>query len=291
MDTRRTCRTSRAAGLIAALAALGLLGLERLRADRDEGPKPDRAARSVPFEMLPSNHMVVRVMLNGKGPYRLIFDLGSPVTLLSGKAAEESGAIPKDAPRSFLFGVRGEGKLDTLELGDVTAKEVPVVVMDHPALKALGGILGKPLDGILGYTFFARYRTTLDYKDKRLTFEPVDVPVRDLFKDLQAKLIGPKTAKSRVLAGHSLWGLNVGQPAGGPAARGVPITAVHPGSPAAEAGLKPGDTLVSLDGRWTASIADAHAAAAAVEPGQEVLVVILRDDREQTLTVTPREGI
>src|SRR5256885_15021425 len=79
-------------------------------------PKADGA--TVPFEMLPSSHMVVEARLNGKGPYRLVFDVGSPITLLSGKAAEGSGAIKKGAPKSFLFGMRGEGKVDELEVGD-----------------------------------------------------------------------------------------------------------------------------------------------------------------------------
>ena len=53
----------------------------------------------MPFEMLASNHMVVEAKINGKGPYRLIFDLGAPITLLSNKAAEASGAIkPRTRP-------------------------------------------------------------------------------------------------------------------------------------------------------------------------------------------------
>lgn len=289
-----TSRGMRAVVALAALAALlGLTRSQTIRAARDDGgDKPAAAAAvTVPFEMLPSNHMVVRARLNDKGPYRLIFDLGSPVTLLSGKTAVDSGAIPKDAPRSFLFGVRGEGELQTLAIDGLTATDLPVIVMDHPALKALGGILGKPLDGILGYTFFARYRTTLDYQAKTLTFEPVEFEVRDLFKDIQARMAGPRVAKSRVLAGRSLWGLDVGEPSGGPAAQGVPIKTVHPDSPAAEAGLTPGDLLVAIDGRWTTSIADAYAAAAAVAPGQTVEVQIQRDGHPRTLPVTPRDGI
>lgn len=285
----RRYRAPRAALLVAALAAAGLLR-GPLRAERKDDP-PAGAARTVPFEMLPSNHMVVRAKLNGKGPYRLVFDLGSPVTLLGGKAALDSGAIPKDTPKSFLFGVRGEGKLDTLELGDLTAKDLPVMVMDHPALRALGGILGKPLDGILGYTFFARYRTTLDYQAKTLSFEPVDFEVRDLVKDLQARMMGPRVARSRVLAGRSLWGLIVGDPAGGVASQGVPIRTVLENSPAAAAGLKPGDILVSIDGRWTATTADAHAAASAADPGKAVAVEIVRDGRREAVELTPREGI
>ena len=33
----------------------------------------------VPFEMLPTNHMLVEARINDKGPYHLIFDLGSPL--------------------------------------------------------------------------------------------------------------------------------------------------------------------------------------------------------------------
>ena len=55
--------------------------------------KPDkaRATAAVPFEMLPTNHMLVEARINGKGPYHLIFDLGAPVTLLSNRVSEATG--------------------------------------------------------------------------------------------------------------------------------------------------------------------------------------------------------
>jgi S1-C subfamily serine protease len=163
--------------------------------------------------------------------------------------------------------------------------------MDHPALKMLAGALGKPLEGIVGYTFFARYRTTIDYQAHEMKFAPVDFEVRDLVKDLQAKLMGPKVARQRVVAPRALWGFTVGEPAGGVSSLGVPVTAVATGSAADAAGLKAGDIVTTLDGRWTASISDVYAAARAVTPGQATSVKILRDDREMTLTVTPRDGI
>jgi membrane-associated protease RseP (regulator of RpoE activity) len=272
------------------LAGLAVLGAAGACAARDDGA-PAGGPATVPFELLPSNHMLVVATLNGEGPFRLIFDLGSPVTLLGGKAAERSGAIPKDAPKALLFGVRGEGRLKEIALGDVTAKDLPVVVMDHPALKALGGALGKPLDGILGYTFFARYRTTIDYQKKQMTFAPVAFEVKDLLKDIEGRMIGPKVAKSRIAAPTSLWGVEVGAAAGGVAAEGVPVGRVAADSPAAAAGLRPGDTLVSIDGRWTTTPTDTHDAAAAVPAGRPVPVVVLRDGERLTLTVTPRDGI
>ncbi|GAA1521256.1 membrane-associated protease RseP (regulator of RpoE activity) [Agromyces terreus] len=59
-----------------------------------------------------------------------------------------------------------------------------------------------------------------------------------------------------------------------------------PAAPGAEAGLKPGDTLVSIDGEpvtsWEQSTAIIRA-----NPGEDLAVVVERDGAEQTLTVTP----
>ena len=235
--------------------------------------------------------MMVEAKLNGKGPYRFVFDLGAPVTLVSNKAAEASGAIAKDAPKSFFMANRGEGKVKRIEMGALVADDLPVIVLDHPALKALSGFLSKPLDGIVGYTFWAHYKLTIDYKAKEMTFSPVDFEVKDLMKDLPNRMAGPKVAKSIVLAPKGLWGLSLSEPEGGLEATGVPIKGVLEGSPAAQAGLRPGDVLTALDGRWTTSIHDVYAAAAGVESGKSALAVVLREGKEVTVSVTPKEGI
>ena len=269
------------------------LGLMLLNASETKVSKPKEEGKTVkvPFEMLASNHMVVRAKLNGKGPFRLVFDLGAPITLLSNKAAEESGAIEKSAPKSFLFSMRGEGKVKTLQVGDLSASDLPVIVFDHPALKALGGFFGGPLDGIIGFTFFARYKTTINYQSKEMTFTPVDYRMRDLLKDLPERLSGPKTAKERIVAPTVLWGLSVGEPEKDSNTPGVPIASVLAGSPAEKGGLKPGDRITTLDGRWTVSAADAHAAAVGAASGKPVKVEILRGGKEMTLEVTPSDGI
>jgi membrane-associated protease RseP (regulator of RpoE activity) len=245
----------------------------------------------VPFDLLATNHMVVNAKLNGKGPYRLIFDLGALITLLSNRASEGAGVIKKDAPRSLLFSMRGEAEVDRLEVGGLTVKRLPVIIMDHPALKALGGFFGRPLDGIIGYTFFARYKTTIDYQTRQMTFEPVNFEVRNLMRDLPQRLAGPKVEQTRVLAPGAFFGLTVGEPANGLDALGVPVKAVVPDSPAAVAGLEPGDVLTTLAGRWTTSVADVYAAAATATPGRGVPAVFLRAGREQTVTITPRAGL
>jgi hypothetical protein len=272
------------------LLALTLTAVLSLTYALADPPAPPNKA-VVPFEMLPTNHMVVKAKINDQGPFRLIFDLGAPITLLSNRAGERSGAVKRDAPRSLLFSIRGESEVKSLEIGGLTAKNVPVVILDHPVLRALGSFLGKPLDGILGYTFFARYKTTIDYQARTMTFEPVNAEVRNLLKELPGRLAGPKTARHRTLAPGALWGLSVGEPEGGLDNPGVPIRAVLLESPAAAAGLKPGDLLTTLDGRWTASVADTYAAAEGIVPGQVVSVVVFRDGKELTLTVRPAMGL
>lgn len=255
--------------------------------------KPDKAKEPtavVPFEMLPTNHMRVEVRINGKGPYHLIFDLGAPVTLLSNRVSETTGVVKTGAPRSFLFGMRGEATVDKLQVGDLTATKLPVIVLDHPILKALEDMTGHQLDGLIGFTFFARYKTSIDYHAHKMTFDPIEYQVHDLLKDLPERLMSPKVARQQVLAPLGIWGLRLGKPSGGLTSPGVPIVEVHGGSAAARAGLKPGDVLITLDGRWTTSVADVFHAAAGVSPGRETTVVIHRNGKEQSLKVCPADG-
>jgi C-terminal processing protease CtpA/Prc len=177
-----------------------------------------------------------------------------------------------------------------LQAGGLTVTKLPVIVFDHPVLKLLGDALGQPIDGIMGFTLFARYKVTIDYQSRRMTFEPVNFQMRDLMKDMSNRLMGPKVAKRRVLSSLGVWGLRLGTATGGLETPGVPIEAVEPGSPAAVAGLLPGDVITTMDGRWTASVTDVFAAAADAQPGQPATVVFLRQGREMSLEVTPADG-
>jgi hypothetical protein len=244
----------------------------------------------VPFEMLPTNHMLVEARINDKGPYYLIFDLGAPITLLSNRVSRSTGVLKPGAPRSFLFGMQGEAEVSKLQVGGLKVTKLPVIVLDHPVLAALEEMTGRQIDGLMGFTFFARYKTTIDYHAHQMTFTPIDYQVRDLMKELPDRLMGPKVVRRRVLAPSGLWGFRLGEPTGGLDSLGVPIIEVYPGSAAARAGLRPGDVLITLDGRWTTSIVDVFHTAAEIEPGHEAAVVIHRDGKDQVLTIRPSDG-
>jgi membrane-associated protease RseP (regulator of RpoE activity) len=265
-------------------------GLLQAPAGTPPSAKPTKIKAIIPFEMLPTNHMLVEARINGKGPYRLIFDLGAPITLLNNRVSEAAGVIKAGAPRSLLFGMRGEVEVDKLQVGDLTVTKLPVIVFDHPLLSALEEMTDRRIDGLMGFTFFARYKTTIDYHARQMTFEPINYQVRDLLKELPDRLLGPKVARERVLVPAGIYGMRLGKAVGGLDSPGVLIAAVLADSPAERAGLRAGDVLVALDGRWTASVADVFHAAAAAEPGRETTVVISRDGKEQPLTIRPAFG-
>lgn len=68
--------------------------------------------------------------------------------------------------------------------------------------------------------------------------------------------------------------------------RGVAIASVMPGQPAAQAGLRAKDVVVSVDGRAVATPRELQRVIASTPAGQTVRVTLLREGREQELPVT-----
>jgi hypothetical protein len=250
----------------------------------------------VPFRLFPTKHIAVNIKVNGKGPYCVIFDTGSPVALLSNKLADATGLLDRKGPQPLFnpFNAGGEAKVKEMELGDLKLKKVPVIVMDHPAVQAMSDAFRKdfgPIEGIIGFPVFARYKMTLDYKAKTMTFVPSKYEPNDALQGIVASIMnigGDAPLKSIGAAGQ--WGLTVRKDEGDKDA-GVTVKDVLAGSPAAVAGVKAGDRLLTLDGRWTDSLADTYLAASLVKPGESAVVVVRRDGKELDLIVKPAPGL
>lgn len=250
-------------------------------------------SHSAPLELLGSGHIAIQVRINGQGPFRMILDTGSPLTFISIRAARQLELMPpqqnKPAQPGLPAGLAlgGQTVLKTIAVGDTEIKSLNALILDHPIVEAMGGVFGR-LDGIVGFSFFARFHTTLDYLNARVTFEPVDYTPQDIMSGLMARLMGGGTQKARVIAPRALWGLTVTST---PQNQGVAVSQVYSHSAAAEAGFQPGDHITILDDRWTDTVNDLYEAAALTVPDQPVVVTVTRGTKEVLLTVKPRPGI
>ena len=166
------------------------------------------------------------------------------------------------------------------------------MVMDHPTVAAIAEVVG-PIEGIIGFPFFARYKMTIDYQKKEMTLTPNGYVPGDAMAGMMEKLMGAtrgQKADPAVIAPAAVWGFEVGRDKKDEAP-GVTVESVLEKSPAALGGLKKGDRLLTLDGRWTDTVEDTFLAASLVKPGKKVTLVVKRGDKELKLSITPGKGL
>ena len=276
------------------------LSVGLVRADDKPAAKDDAKPQVVKFDLVSSGHFIVKAKVNGKGPYNLIFDTGAPTTLVTPKIAKEAGLTKdaKDKPLIPLFGMMGQVKIKDFQVGEVKAEGVNAMIMEHPTVAAFSEAFKDrygSIEGIVGFPFFARYKMTVDYKAEEMTFVPNGYQPGDVMADLMQTMMasfggGGKKPEARVAAPAGLWGLELAKGKSDDKA-GIDVKAVLAGGPAAEAGLKEGDRILTIDGRWTDTLADAYQAAGFVKPGKKAVVEVKRAGKEVKLVVSPKLGL
>lgn len=260
-----------------------------VRAQDDKKKAPPKKF-VVPFELIKTQHMVVNVKINGKGPYRLVFDTGAPDSLISNKVFKEAGLTAKGGGLP-IFGSRGQTKIKEIEVGDLKAEDISAMVLDHPTVQAIANFVG-PIEGILGFTFYARYKMSIDYEKKLITFEPGEYVPGNVMDALMKKMLAPESVRRspQILAPAGLLGIRV-EKAKEDEEAGVTVKEVLPDSPAFAAGFKAGDRLLTLDGRWTDTVNDCYVAAGHIRLSTPVMAQVLRDGKKVALKITVRAGL
>ncbi|MBL8822499.1 MAG: aspartyl protease family protein [Planctomycetia bacterium] len=242
----------------------------------------------VPFEIIGSKHMAVKIKINGKGPYRVIFDTGAPISLISNKVAQESGLIKQKAGSKTFMGMNGMIKIPDLQVGEVKAKDIQVIVMDHPTVNAIGEVVG-PVEGIIGYPFFAKFRTTVNYQNKTLTMQPSGFDPGDVMASLMTTMMAGNRERKIPLSPTTIWGLSVGKETSDEE-NGVEVVHVLENGAGQEAGIKVGDRILVVDGMWTDTVTDCQRAFSQIKTGQKVALKIRRDGKDVDVKVTARTG-
>jgi hypothetical protein len=281
------------------------------RAARD--PQVGKSFR-VPYRLTDTNHFLVRVRINGKGPFNFLVDSGAPALFVATETAKKIGLKPADEATFWT-------SIDRLEieggsrLADVKARvEDPFQLVGMNAL----GLPGASIDGILGFTILGRYRLEIDLTDDRMTWTRLDytppeppVPRNPQGEKAEAPLgvkamnaLGPLAKGMAFLMGkqpeeqvhlRGFLGLEWAVPPAGAASPGLRVVRVLEGSPAARAGLRADDLVLKINGRAIDGLKAARVALVDVRPGESATMRIRRgpgaDGREQTVTIKAGEGL
>lgn len=125
---------------------------------------------SVPIEIV-DNHVYLDVMLDGKGPYRFIFDTGGS-NVIDPAIAKELGASAQGSFQGSGAGSATESvsfaKVDTLAVGNAVLRDQVFAVI--PVRQGFGVSAGQHVDGLIGFEVLARFITTFDYADGKVDF-------------------------------------------------------------------------------------------------------------------------
>jgi hypothetical protein len=275
------------AGLCLALAAPA-------RAD-EAAAKSEPKTYQVPYRLTRTQHIMVRVKANGKGPFNLILDTGAPALFLSTKAAKKASVEPDK---------NGWGTFDKFEVeGGVPIPKAKGRIEDPFQLEGMNGLglAGAELHGMMGYNLLARYRIEIDLSRDKMTWTELDfdppapqrleggkgVPELDAlggFMKMAGGLLGKK-AKPEIVA-RGFLGLELAESDGK-----VTVRKVLEKGPADKAGVKAGDQVAEFGGEKVAGDAGLLKLAAQMTAGKEVKLTIVRDGKRQKITITAGEGL
>ena len=261
--------------LLAPLLILPLLsGAEepkKVEAKKEAEAKPG----TVPFRLTDTHHTLVRVKINGKGPFNFVVDTGCPVFLIAEPVGEKIGLK------------KGWATLDKLEFeGGLELTKVKARVETPFQIEGMNGmgLAGVELHGLMGYTVLAKYKMEFDYTQKQMIWTPLKS------EPLAPVALGGKGAKDVAGGGMDIMiavvkvltlFAGIG-PAPPPEPRGffgfelseqgeqVTVARVLAQSPAAEAGLKKGDRILMVG---TANVSMPAGAAFGSVGGDRILIL------------------
>ncbi len=247
----------------------------------------------IPYRLTDTKHVLVRVKMNGHGPYNFILDTGAPAMFITTKAAKEVGLTSKP----------GWGNFESLVIeGGLKVEKARARAEDLFQLEGMNslGLAGFELHGVIGYEILARYRITYDFTKDKIAWEPLDfkpAPLQGVGGGGQGSLemLGPILKVFGGMMGIKPNFNAVGRGYTGVTLRddrdSVVIDSVWPGSPAEKAGLKPGDRIAKGQSKTIAKSSDLHKVTEKLKPGDRVTLDITRDGQTQSFTIELGKGL
>jgi hypothetical protein len=242
----------------------------------------------IPIEISQTHHIMVRVKVDGRGPFMLLLDTGAPTLVLSTHAG---GGARKESWRTF----------DRFEIeGGPTLRNVRGLVSDTHQLIGMNQLhlAGVELSGMLGYEILARYRIDLDVSKPTMRWTELSTPppsplglvglaetsdVLGAIMRLALLFFTPSPVPAPAPLRGRL-GLEFGE-------ESLTVKAVLAGSAAHRAGVRAGDRVLALGGQKVKTLAALQRLASAVAPGKAIALKLSRAHSEVSLTLHATGGL
>ena len=144
---------------------------------------------TIPLD-LSSQRPIVKLIINGKGPYKFIFDTGSSGSVIDEKLANELslevvGEDPLQTPGSDNKVISKRVKVPGVTFSGTNISHD--TIMNTFAMREM-----LPVDGVLSMNFLAEYLITIDYSNSKLILTPAELNRAD-------KDVTPFTQKPKVI--------------------------------------------------------------------------------------------
>jgi membrane-associated protease RseP (regulator of RpoE activity) len=251
----------------------------------------------VPYQLTETKHVLVRVKVNGKGPFNFIVDTGAPALFIGTEAAKKMGVKPDK---------NGWGTFENFEIeGGIKLKEVKGRIEDPFQLIGMNkmNLPGIRYDGMMGYTVLAKYRIQYDFTRPYLVWTkldweppfprglmemggkmPTEITAMSGLVQFAALIVGRRPDPEMIHRG--LLGVELAEEG-----EGVVVKKTLPNSPAAEAGLKEGDRLTAVQGKPVADLKELHRLTAEHSAGHSLKLEIVRGGKTETFTLKAIKGL
>lgn len=295
----RTLGAGAALSLLLGLAAPALTDEKQPKGDPkiEVKKKKDLATYEIPYKFTAANHIVVRLKINGKGPFNFVLDTGAPALYV---------AVPVAKKARVKADEDGWGDPDRVEVEGGLVLTRPRCRVETPfQLEGMNGLgmAGMEIHGLIGYNVLAKYRMTFDFTTDKLVFTELDYVPEQPFS-MRGKAGGGIGGLEMMGQAMKLVGMFLKRKPGGEVTLrgfygmtlaegtdGAVVESVLEKGPAGEAGLKKDDVVTRVNGSAVKDVAGVTAAASRSPGKAEVKLTIKRGDKTEEITIKTDEGI
>jgi hypothetical protein len=235
---------------------------------------PERWSPAADLSVLPlrptrTGHLATTVQLSiaGEPPVavELFLDTGAGHALSLEAGGLPELAAPDHRLENLLIGWGANGpvygdiaRTASLQLGDYRLEHVVTTFPSSAAWSRIGAEQGEPIFGNLGVQVLYRFRTVIDVPNRRLLLTPNEFYDRPFAFDQAGMALLP----------------------GDPGAAAITVADVVDDSPAAQAGVRIGDEILSIEGRPVSTIAPEEVQSLFEGPSGRLLRVTFRRGEE-----------